>query len=389
VSDTAPEYPVEVNLPKKHPGGTNWYHSHLHGSTALQVSSGMAGALIVESGLDRLPEIAAAKEHVFVFQQIAYDEQGEIENYNEFKPGKWQASKRHITVNGQIVPTIEMQPGEVQHWRLIHAGVREGINLQLRQVSDSHLIKLNEIAVDGIPLGQLDAWDNIDLEPGYRSDVLVKSEPLSPGFESQEYILLDAPSTPQNSLMGYGETGKILAKVIVKGSLLDMPLPSNAELAQVKQQEVPADVLAQEITGSQEVEFSLFCLPDCNKPTEVDFEVNGEEFGGKPRDLILTHVEEWTLKTGQSVVPAHPFHIHVNPFQHTRLGPDNKPETIWRDTLLVVQNKPEIVRTRYTDFTGEFVLHCHILDHEDQGMMQLVQVIDKSEEITLLPTQKN
>lgn len=70
--------------------------------------------------------------------------------------------------------------------------------------------------------------------------------------------------------------------------------------------------------------------------------------------------------------PAHPFHIHVNPFQHTRKVPNKKLETIWRDTLLVIKNQPELIRTRYIDFIGKFVPHCYILDHGDQGMMEFL-----------------
>ena len=94
------------------------------------------------------------------------------------------------------------------------------------------------------------------------------------------------------------------------------------------------------------------------------------------RRLKLGGVEEWTLRTAlTSLAPNHPFHIHVNPFQHTRIGPDGQPETVWRDTVLVRKGKPLTVRTRYVRYTGRFVLHCHMLDHEDQGMMELVEIV--------------
>lgn len=184
-ADPAPEYVVNIRVPPDHPTGTFWYHAHLHGATALQVSSGMAGALIIEGGLDNIPEIAAAADRVFVLQQIAYDEQGKIENYSEFKPEQWENSQRRITINGQIVPVITMRPGEVQRWRFVHAGVRERINVELR--SNHRPLKLHEIAVDGIALGKLDSWNAIELEPGYRSDVLVKAKNLLPGQTWQQY----------------------------------------------------------------------------------------------------------------------------------------------------------------------------------------------------------
>ncbi len=377
LDDPVPEYAVEIEIPENHPSGTFWYHAHLHGSTALQVSSGMAGALIIEGGIDEIPEIAAASDKVFVFQQIAYDQNGEIENYAEFGPSKWQATKRSITINGQVVPTITMRPGEIQHWRFIHAGVRESIDLELR---DNHRqLPLYEIAVDGIPLGKLDAWSTapIELEPGYRSDVLVQAKSLLPGQALQEYDLIDKPSSTQDSLLGGGETGHILAKVIVTGDPVAMALPRDSQLALVKQENAPQDILDAEITGpTQLVSFSI------NEGDPVTFTVNNQPFDpAQVRPLQLNKAEIWNLETDKtSIAPSHPFHIHVNPFQYDRQGPDKKTERIWRDTLLVVQGEPLEIRTRYTDFTGKFVLHCHILDHEDQGMMQVVQIIDEPHE---------
>ena len=378
--DPAPEYAIEVKIPEDHPSGNFWYHAHLHGSTALQVSSGMAGALIVQGGgLDEIPEIAAATEKVFMFQQIAYDQNGEIENYQNifgkgtFAPGAWTDSGRYTTINGQVRPLIKMRPGEVQRWRFIHGGVRESINLELRD-SNKKQIPLHEIAVDGIALGKLDSWNNdpIELEPGYRSDVLVQAQPLLPGQESQEYVLIDKATSGNQSLFGKGEPGNILAKVVVEGKPLMMQLPSNEQLAQAQQKDVPKDISDGEITGEpQLVSFSITGPP-------FTFTVNGQSFDPENvRLLELNKAEIWNLETDEnSLAPNHPFHIHVNPFQYDRIGPDRRKERIWRDTLMVTKGQPLKIRTHYTEFTGKFVLHCHILDHEDQGMMQVVQIRD-------------
>ena len=94
---------------------------------------------------------------------------------------------------------------------------------------------------------------------------------------------------------------------------------------------------------------------------------------------MINKAEKWYLSTDpQSLAPSHPFHIHVNPFQFDRKDPNGATERIWRDTLLVTQGNDLEVRSRYTVFTGQFVLHCHILDHEDQGMMQVVQITDET-----------
>jgi FtsP/CotA-like multicopper oxidase with cupredoxin domain len=87
--------------------------------------------------------------------------------------------------------------------------------------------------------------------------------------------------------------------------------------------------------------------------------------------------------------PNHPFHIHVNPFQVDRKDPDGQNERIWRDTLLITKKHPQTVLSRYTVFTGKFVLHCHILDHEDRGMMEGVQIVDPQKDQNSEPKDEN
>ena len=190
--------PYEIKLPLNHPSGSFWYHAHAHGSTAIQVGSGMEGALIIEDDPAKIPPAlreANKHEKVMVFQTTLYDAQGKSQDITSFFPDSpppappskacqnqlpsctWNGSKRRTTINGQIVPVIKMQPGEVQRWRMIDAAFRESIFVRLRKKGgDAEGIPLHEIALDGIYLGKMDTWtpnQPIDLEPGYRSDVLV------------------------------------------------------------------------------------------------------------------------------------------------------------------------------------------------------------------------
>ena len=105
--------------------------------------------------------------------------------------------------------------------------------------------------------------------------------------------------------------------------------------------------------------------------------VDGKVFGeGEVRTLKLGAVEEWTVGVEpDSLERFHPFHIHVNSFQVTRDDPFGNPEVIWRDTLGLTTRGPRKIRMRYEDFHGKFVLHCHILNHEDRGMMQAVEIV--------------
>jgi len=355
-------FAFEIKVPRNHPPGTFWYHAHIHGSTALQVASGVSGMLIIKGGLDDVPEIKAAKQKVFVFQQLSYDEQGVIENYDVFGPGRWEELQRQTTINGQIVPTIYMRPGEVQRWRFVNSHVRNPIYVQL----EDH--KLNEISVDGIALGKINTWNNIELYPGYRSDVLVKANYLN-SQQSREFLLYDAGSKD-----GIGaaviEDRQILAKVVIRGTAVQMDLPPATDLAGL----VPfEDITDNEVTGAQDVRFSVELINGV-----PIFTINEREFDPSfVRTLKLGDIEEWRLSvTPTSDAPVHPFHIHVNPFQMTRTGPDGSIEKVWKDTLAVVIGEDQIVRTRYERYVGKFVIHCHILDHEDMGMMETVEVIN-------------
>lgn len=382
------EFDYEIKVPPNHPSGTFWYHAHVHGSTALQVSSGMAGALIVEGGLDDAPRIKDLEEKVFVFQQVAYDCNGVIESYESecadgigaFGPGEWEKMKRQILINGEITPTITMRPGEIQRWRFIHAGVRETIMARVEDTRGYAQEKLHEIAVDGLATGRLDSWAKVELQPGYRSDVLFRA-PKKAG----EYWLMDTETAASLSLHGITEPAKKLARIVVAGNPATMDLPKPEELAQLKAMK---DFTAQEIAKLPETkEPMMFYLGDRNdipttpcgefkkgKGSDIIFSVNGKPFGeAPPRELTLNTAEKWTLCT-RGLASGHPFHIHVNPFQLARLGPDGKLQNVWRDTLLVRDSRNEEIYTRYEDYIGEFVLHCHILDHEDQGMMELVKI---------------
>ena len=159
------------------------------------------------------------------------------------------------------------------------------------------------------------------------------------------------------------------------------------------------DIPDSEVTGAQSLVFNIDVTVNPN-----EFQVDGKPFDPNRIDrvLVLGGVDEWTLK---SDFVSHPFHIHVNAFQVVKIldpagkdvsaadAVDNAGDTVdpqyralkgvWKDTLWVKNLAPPgqppgqytlVVRTRYQRYIGDFVLHCHILDHEDKGMMQNIRV---------------
>jgi FtsP/CotA-like multicopper oxidase with cupredoxin domain len=355
----------EVKIPEDHPAGTFWYHGHKHGSVAIQLASGMAGPLIIRGDIDEVPAIKAARERIFMFQQIPYlvnprTNLGEIEGYDHFAdPGDWAKLGRRTTINGEVEPTIEMMPGEVQRWRFIEGSIREGLRVRLvsrdaRGVETP--IHQHQIAMDGLTTGRIDAVQETELYPGYRVDVLVRAtdargNPLPLG----NYWLVDA--TP-----GVPPAARVLARVIVRGSSVRMRLPVEQDLSRLAPHRNVED---REIKGKQEVRFHIDL-----STTPPRFLINDRPFdpNAPPRKLRLGVAEEWSVSSSE--VAGHPYHIHVNAFQCTL--PDGR--IVWKDTIFVPPKQTVRLRTRYERYIGTFVLHCHILPHEDLGMMEVVEI---------------
>jgi FtsP/CotA-like multicopper oxidase with cupredoxin domain/peroxiredoxin len=370
----------------------------------------MSGALIIEGGLDNIPEIKAAKDRVMVLNQIPYIYKNKFQDPNNpyktvsfnlpagvveakyaeycFGPGDWADLGRYTTINGAQLPVIEMQPGEIERWRLVDSGQRETIHLRLIPLSTDTIarqpIPLYQIAVDGLALGKLEKLEMDELWPGYRSDVLVKAPDVA-----GEYVLINEAAPAQESMNAQATHLNYVAKVIIKGTPKPMNLPTDSEMAGLR---LPS-IQNSQITGFQSAKYGILLAGN-----NVLFTIDGQSFQMETaRELKLNDVDEWTITSVNDVGPVtHPFHIHVNPFEVTSIqvpvldengnqvmknGLPVLKETltdgpVWRDTVKIPGNGSVTMRTHYTDFIGTFVQHCHILDHEDQGMMQLIDIYD-------------
>ncbi|MEM1261338.1 MAG: multicopper oxidase family protein [Pseudomonadota bacterium] len=495
------EFTYEYNVPSDHPAGTFWYHPHMHGSTALQVSSGMTGALIVRG--ERLPTPGRAgdidtllrdrngepmAERVIVTTQIAYacgprgddgevaikkdadgawvcDEGdiGQIEGYNQFgmEPERldpagmpilqtrWVASGRHTTLNGRVIPTYRgITAGEFERWRFIHAGVSGSIGASFHRYTPggdgagyaagdpsarSEFVDANcsgapvpqfSVALDGLTRSAVHEQSRTNMHPGYRDDVLMAFP--EPGI----YCIIDndAPANEtirmqarQRQLLGFVEvTGRAirgeqdmrvrLQKQLVAAAKRHMPKEVRstvvAELSGATMSlasfESHASLLSAELDGRQTLGFDVNLDTEPHEFVVGNLDLNDGELpsivdaddyvaGRIDRELTLGNVEEWIIA---SYKEGHPFHIHVNPFQIVSMidldtgidvsAPDSGSvyaglQGQWKDTVFVPTNlfgEPFVVtvRTQYRRYIGTFVLHCHILDHEDFGMMQALTI---------------
>jgi FtsP/CotA-like multicopper oxidase with cupredoxin domain len=345
-------YEIEIKLPDDHTRGTYWYHPHHHGSADIQMSSGMVGAVVIEGDFAEVPEITAARERLLVLTQVVYDAHGMVENFETLFP---ETATRFLAVNGQRRPVIEMRPGEVQRWRILNAAYQDDMLLDLEQ-HDVHAI-----AYDGIQLGAVQRLKQILIAPGQRADLLVQAGPAG------SYALNADPYD-----QGHPSPVGPLARVVVSGTPMDMKLPRALPRPPLE------SIKESEITNRRTITFSA-TAPEADAAghwREFAFFIDDKKFdpGRIDQRVKLGAVEEWTIDNTHEH-DDHVFHIHTNPFQVVSVNGKALPVPEWRDSVIVPRKGGQVVfRSRFLDYTGVYMVHCHMMNHEEMGMMQTVEV---------------
>ncbi len=212
--DPGTPYDISIAIPADHPGGTHFYHPHVHGGVTTQFQGGMGGALIIEGALDEVPEVAEARDIVLVFQELQLNSDGEVEDPDittTFIGDVYPSDQTLYTVNGQENPTLSARPGEVIRLRCVNATIGTFYPLAL----DSH--DLNLIANDGIALSALETSDTVFMGPGNRVDLLIKAG--APGT----YVLRGLEYTRATGLT---RDEVELLTLVVEGEPMNMGLPT-------------------------------------------------------------------------------------------------------------------------------------------------------------------
>ena len=137
-----------------------------------------------------------------------------------------------------------------------------------------------------------------------------------------------------------------------------------------------ATIRDEEVTNARRLTLSVEQpdFPPAANYQEFAFLICGRRFDPDRVDqrIVLGAVEEWTIVNKDD--SDHVFHIHTNPFQIVAINGEKLAERVWRDTVVVPRKGSVTFRSRFLDFTGRFVHHCHMMNHEELGMMQVVEV---------------
>jgi FtsP/CotA-like multicopper oxidase with cupredoxin domain len=348
-------FSYEYRLPADHPPGMYWYHPHHHGMVADQIFAGLFGAIIVE---DPEPP-AASRERIMVISDITLDGSGTVSNASPMDRILGREGEL-VLVNGQSVPRLTARPGERERWRIVNACVARYLGLRL----DGQQCQLL-----GMDSGRFATPGNVDevmLAPGNRADLLVTTVRGDASFRSVFYnrgsvaAMMGAAVTAPNEGPG---TAEVLATLSVSGTpaLAPPPVPSPS---------APADLRTAVVAARRQLTLAAGGMG----MGMMSFTINGREFNERRTDTTAAAqtVEEWTLTNPSPM--DHPFHLHVWPMQIIDERGQVPGPPVWRDVVNVPANGSVTVRIAFRDFTGRSVYHCHILDHEDQGMMGVIEV---------------
>ncbi len=359
-----PGFEYKIKIPKDEPPGIYWYHPHAHGLTLTQIIGGASGVIVVE-GIEKLkPEVAGLTEKILVLRNEparSGDPDGGDTTVN-FTPGNYPI---------QPAVGIEMKPGERQFWRVLNANGRTFQRLQLQ--TNGVPLMFEQISVDGVPLKKNKMTDTIFIPPAGRAEFIVTAP------TSTALVPLLSTIGTYTGVNGDPNPAKVLAKVVfVTDSASEAKLKPSTGKVDGKRFEGLATAV---VTATRSLYFSedfvngrFFITVDGQTPRVFE--------PSEPPRIVTTQgaVEDWTIENRSQ--ETHAFHMHQIHFLLMARDGVPEPVQVVQDTTAVPAWSgqgayPSItirLDFRNPETLGTFLYHCHILDHEDGGMMAKIQV---------------
>jgi FtsP/CotA-like multicopper oxidase with cupredoxin domain len=335
-----------------HPGtaGTYWYHPHPHHDTGRQVAMGLFGAIVVRDPDDPLPQ--ALPERLLILSDNRFDDDGQI-HFAEAGSRQARMDEENgregdvLFVNGEVMPEIPIRAGEVQRWRVINAAGARTYRLALPEHSLLH------VGSDGGLFEHPQEVDDILLTGAERVELLVHGT----GEPGEAAILQSLPYNrylPQTRPADWTDT---LALATVRTTneppAVAPPLPERLP---------PVPALDPTEAATE------------RRMTLTKNRINGQMMEmdriDEMADLGATEIWEVENLVGMD----HSFHLHGFQFQVIERDGEPVSQTVWKDVVNVPKRSSLRFVVRFDRYPGKWMFHCHILDHEDAGMMGVLEV---------------
>ena len=329
---------------------TLWYHPHQMGKTGEHVYRGLAGLFIIDDensdALD-IPDEYGTNDIPLIVQDRRFYENGEFAYVTGMPDLMHGVIGNHVLVNGQHEPFVEVAPG------LVRLRLLNGSDSTIHRYRLSDGAAFRQIASDGGYLQRAVEHESLILSPGERAEILIDLSGSIPG----DSLFLDVD-------------------LYTGGSYHAVELVTSSEVA--PSHRVPAKFnTIQPIPESEAGKTRVFEMQTGGMGS---FSINGAvmDMGRIDHRIPLGSTEIWEITNvpmGMMSIP-HSFHVHDVQFQILDINGETPPPHLagWKDTVLLWPEDTVRIIARFEDVTGVFMYHCHLLVHEDQGMMGQFEV---------------
>jgi FtsP/CotA-like multicopper oxidase with cupredoxin domain len=399
-------FEYRVRIPQTQPPGLYWYHPHPHGHSEEQVLGGASGALIVE-GIEQLNHaLAGLPERLFVIRdQNRISTEISLANP---KPPSHDISVNFVPVDypGYPATVIRAKPSQREFWRVLNASADTFLDLHL--LRNGNLQSVGLVAVDGFPLGygvdgkegEVRWTQNVPIPPGGRAEFLFDvpskgvAQLLTSGIDTvpvqneDDDLLLgqtgngkplidDDDYTPPRWILKIISSAEAVEPPSLKAAKAELKASSVSDLASVRPVRERRFYFSEKVQDPKNPRAStLFFITEEGKNPAV-FNPNS------PPNVVVKQgdVEDWVIENRSQEI--HSFHIHQTHFLVIERDGNSAEENFLRDSVTVpywdgTSKYPSVkLRMDFRDpsIVGTFPYHCHILQHEDGGMMGTIQVM--------------
>jgi FtsP/CotA-like multicopper oxidase with cupredoxin domain len=371
-----------VKIPPEQEPGLYWYHPHSHGESYREVTGGMSGAIVVEGLEKHIPALSTMKERIIVLRDVAL-QPGYVDEDSPRQPaaGASTAVRPRAANNGSpcraesgLTPTLNrlphanigIEPGERQFFRVVNASAARHFDLSI----DGSRLEL--VAIDGVAL---------DAYPGSRPMLGVRHIVIPPAGRA-EFIVTGLGHRTVLRSACFNSGAVVLADLVDPRTIFGTPpAAADASAGAASAAQLTEDIVAASLP--QEYHAPPWPATAARRTITFTEDANGFYIDGKSFDMdappsIVAHagtMEEWTILNKTDEV--HDFHIHQIHFAAERIDGKTVREPHWQDTIVVHPRGSVRLLMDFRDpiIRGTFLYHCHILDHEDQGMMAKIRVI--------------
>jgi FtsP/CotA-like multicopper oxidase with cupredoxin domain len=327
-------YKIKIPLTQK--SGTFWYHPHHHELSAGQVASGLAGVLVVEDALDQKAIIKDSTERLIVLADPRIGKTSAVAATSAMDLMHGRSGPSTL-VNGILVPSFTAIGSTPERWRIVNSCVSQYQTISIPGA------EIFQVSADSSRLSKLTRTNEVTLTPGQRTELLV--------------------SAPKAGIYKVQNNQQEVARIAFNSASRSITAQELLPLSKINKIDKRRTIT---IKGS-----GMGMMGGMKH--EAAFTFDGKPFDPKRVDqnVKFNTTEEWTLINPSSM--DHPFHLHAWPFQVSNDG-SGKYLDGWHDTVNLPSGKTVKIRIPFVDISGTTVYHCHILDHEDAGMMGIVKV---------------